>query len=289
LDEVRIRSSPVPSIAQFLSARQIRPDVEAAALLFDMNPQVALRGGFSENDRIRFIRPQADPEIAKALSDGFLYKVHYDQRLRTSLLQLGEAIQHSRGAASRSPAAKESLGCISSAADDLEEVLNHVKDRDHPLNHAVLSQLEGDADILGSFLARIATPGTAASPEDRKSVCLLASDLKVKREHFSGTRDATSDTLVPWPMVKVVVNTKDATTGSLVKLLTVHYVAVALQKSAYRIHEFAQLSSPSEQLLPEADYLFWATKGQDPTLLGPRELQVRDTGSPVSIDLAIKK
>jgi hypothetical protein len=120
------------------------------------------------------------------------------------------------------------------------------------------------------------------------TICLLAKDLQLKRERFPDARGSTSGNLLPWPMVRVIVNTRDAVSGNPVRLLTVHCVPVALERSAYHGQEFASLSSPSEQLLPEADYVFWATKGQELVVLGRREVSIRNTGGPVSIDLAVK-
>lgn len=287
-DEVSV-SSPVPSIANLLSTQKIHMDSEAVALLFDLNPQVSPQGGFYGQDRIRFIRIEPAPESAKALSEGFLYKIHYDQELRHSLLQSGEGIKRAAGAALGSPASNGSRSCISSAANDLEQILGHVKDRDQPLNHAMLSQVGGDADLLQKLLERITGAGATVPPDDARTICLLADDLKLKSERFPDTRGGGPDTLVPWPMVRVIVNTKDAVTGKLVPLLTVHCKPVALERSAYHGQEFANLSSPSEQLLPEADYVFWATQGQEPAVLGRREVPIRNTGGPVSVDLAVKR
>jgi hypothetical protein len=287
-DEVRV-PSPAPSVADLLSMWKIHPDFEAVALLYDMNPQVALQGGFYGQERIHFIRIEPAPELAKAFSEGFLYKIHYDEQLMRSLLQSGEAIKRVAAGALSGPVSIETRSCISSAADDFGQILDHLNDGDQPLNHAMLSQVRGDADVLLKFLEQLATPGATVPPADMGTICLLAKDLQLKRERFPDTRGSTSGTFVPWPMVRVVVNTRDAVSGNPVRLLTIHSVPVALERSAYRGQEFANLSSPSEQLLPEADYVFWATKGQEPAVLGRREISIRNTRGSVSIDLAIKQ
>jgi hypothetical protein len=286
-DEVSV-PSPAPSVAALLTQWKIHPDFEAVALLFDMNPQVALQGGFYGQVRIRFIRIEPAPELAKAFSDGFFYKIHYDEELRHSLLQSGRAIQKLAAAALSSSVSDETRSCISAAEDDFGQILDHLKDGDQPLNHAMLSQVRGDADILLQFLERMTTPGATAPHADMGTICLLAKDLQLKRERFPDARGSTSGNLLPWPMVRVIVNTRDAVSGNPVRLLTVHCVPVALERSAYHGQEFASLSSPSEQLLPEADYVFWATKGQELVVLGRREVSIRNTGGPVSIDLAVK-
>jgi hypothetical protein len=286
-EEVRV-SSAHPSVAGLLSGAKILPDFEAAALLFDMNPQLTISGGFHEQDRIRVIRIEETPELAKALSEGFFYKIHYDQELIDSLLQSNDTIQKMKTAASSSPASSDLKSCVSSAADDFEQIANHMKDGDQPLNHAMLSQVRGDGDLLLKSLDRITARGSPTTEADTATVCLVANDLQLKSERFLDARGSTQTTLSPWPMVRVIVNTKDAISGKPVSLLTIHCVPVALEGNVSQSQEFDGLSSPSERLLPEADYVFWATKGQEDAVLGRRVISVRNTGGPVAIDLGIK-
>lgn len=285
--EVQVPPSP-PTVEGLLSGSKILPDSQAAALLFDLNPQLTISGDLHEQDRIRMIRIDGTPESAKALSEGFLYRIRYDQELIDSLLQSNDSIQSMKIAVSGGRASSDFKGCVASAADDFEQIANHMKDGDQPLNHAMLSQLRGDRDLLLRFAERITTTGFTTNVADTATVCLVAKDLQLKSERFLDARGSVHTKLSPWPMVKVIVNTKDAGNGKPVSLLTIHYVAVALEGNASQTQEFDRLSSPSERLLPEADYVFWATKGQENAVLGRRTISVRNTGGPVSIDIGIK-
>jgi hypothetical protein len=105
--------------------------------------------------------------------------------------------------------------------------------------------------------------GYSALQNNRNLGRRIASDLEIKLRGFE--RQRGEGVLQAWPEARVLTSTIDSITGKLAQMWRVHYVAEALVDVPTQEHQLSELSSPAEARLPEADYVFWATKAADAT------------------------
>ncbi|HET6175620.1 MAG TPA: hypothetical protein VFE61_01730 [Candidatus Sulfotelmatobacter sp.] len=269
---------PVPadvkSIRELLVSNHINFDSDAVGLLFALNPD--LGDVLSPGDKIRFIQVLATQETAKAISDGFVLKIYYDDSIIRNLVAAREKILDLAADFSRLPPERfesgtvrqKSMDCITGISHDFKEVANVLEYRDQPTNHEALSQLRGDVQLVVRTLEPTLTGNQRVTAVDQATMCEVANDLRIKREGFEGTRGPS---LLRFPRAHLLVNTYDSVTHNPVTKLRIHFVAAALQNDPLQEQTFSALS-PVDVPLPEADYVFWVTKDGDTTPISGRTL-----------------
>jgi hypothetical protein len=235
------------------------------ALMYALNPD--LRDPLQASANVRIIQIPVTPEITKALSDGFLFKIYYDDRIMKELISSRERLRAlSDGISALAPERyadpslrQTAVNCMSSVSRDFDQIANHLEDRDQPTNHEMLLQVRDEVELVLRTLSWMTTGnGTLAAP-DRDTICAVANDLQIKQRGFDNTRRDTS-AFLKWPEAHVIVNTFDSVTQKPVSKLTIHYAPEALQHDPTWTKQFPALTSPTESMLPEADYVFWATE-----------------------------
>jgi hypothetical protein len=143
----------------------------------------------------------------------------------------------------------------------------------------VLTQLNGTAAVMVTILQSLDGTHPQLSKVDQHTVTLVAKDLKLKMSNVNELRGLPApEQIARYPQFPVTVKTI-AIGGREESRLTIYYVPQALYgTSQERINtrSFRQLSSPSKQELPEADYYLWATRGVERTPVTPiKDLSVR--------------
>lgn len=286
----------VTSVRDLLFAFHVYADSDAIGLIYALNPDLTDSRALRPDEKIRIVQIGLTPEMEKALADGFMLKIHYEEGLINTLLSSREAVRKLTASAStlsgerfaEASLMRTTLDCVSSVSDDFAQIANHLEDRDQATNHEMLSQVRGDIELLSETLGRTTAPTVLVTSVTSRRICSIAKDLQIKREGFQDTRSATSP-ILPWPVVRVVVNTKDASTGKPVSMLRIHYVPVALEGVEGQEQKFQTLSSPSERQIPEGDYVFWATMDQETKILGRVEISIRKTEDSKPLDIAVRR
>ena len=288
----------IRSVQDLLLDSQVYADSDSIGLMLALNPD--LREPLEPGSQVRVLQIPRTPEITKALSEGFLFKVTYDARIIRDIVSSRESLRRLTQAASAltperfadsalRPAASD---CVSSISGDFDQIANHLEDREQPTNHEVLSQVRGEVDLLKLTLSRVTQETATVTPADKNVICAVAKDLRVKQEGFENTRGSQS-TLLKWPQARVLVNTIDAVTHQPVPNLTVYYAPIALEDDARFTQPFAGLSSPAESPpLAEGDYVFWVAKDIGRSPLSTRKpVQVRKTedSKPLIVDILVKR
>lgn len=258
----------VNSVEGLLSFLHFVSNSDALGLLYDSNPDLADVQAFKPGIRVRVLQIESTSENTRALAEGFQWKIRYDNQLITSIVAMRGKIQNLSASAASTLSGnvstdaivtREGLACVSDVSKSFDRIVDHLEDRDQPMSHEMLSQVHADAMFL---LQELTTLSTAPPPDSFKEnvgrVCKVSKDLEVKLKGFE--RQRSEGSLPAWPEARVLTNTIDPGTGKLVQMWQVHYVAQALQDFPMQEHQLSVFSSPAEVRLPEADYVFWATK-----------------------------
>jgi hypothetical protein len=290
-------SDGVNSVEDVLMARHICADADALGLIYAANPDLRDARALKAGETIRVPEIEAIPEAQHAISDGYAFKIYYDDRIIRELISLrrnlAEALENiskaTPDALARSGFDRATLKCTASIRDDFGQIADHLEDRDQPTNHEILTQLRGEVKFVRGALSRADAVISAA---DQIRICAVAKDLTLKQASFNSERGPAATFQRP-PMVLVRVNTyTEAAPHKLADMLRVHYAPEALQNDPSEVRPFPGLSSPTESQVPEADYVFWVTRDGDPSLLSKRVLlSVRRTESsqPLILDILVKQ
>jgi len=310
LDEVE-RATPQPplrfttitvppgigSIRELLLRSHLYPDSDAIGLMYALNPD--LRDPLQPGTNVRNIQIALTPEAAKALSDGFLFKIYYDDKIiaaltssRGKVLKLTAAISSLAPERFAEPSLRQTtLDCVSSISADFDRIADFLEDRHQPTNHEMLSQVLGDVELLLRSLGRITTEAGTVTADDKNATCVVANDLKIKEQGFEGATMGTS-TFLRWPEAHVLVNTVDSVTHRPLSMLTIQYAPAALQNDLTWVKSVFAPSSPTELELPEADYVFWVTKdggGSPASNRMPASVRKTQDSKPVIVGIFVKQ
>jgi hypothetical protein len=287
------RPAAVSSLSDLLLSLKIFPDSDAAALIDALNPGSDLRA-LASLESIRVLRVAPRTDAATALSEGYLYRVHYDDHLISWLIHEREPFSKLTSNASSLPLARfadsglqsQTLACISHGQYFFAQILDHLEDRIQPLNHEMLLQLEADIKLSSQTFERIGSSNSLVSPEDSSTLCKIAQDLSIKQKGFEMTR-ASDSGFLSWPQVKILASTVDPATGRLVQLWTIHWAAEQLQDDPEQDHQLSVLTSTAQLQLPEADYVFWATKGASASGRRPVSVRVTTDSKPLEVQIPV--
>ena len=288
----------VTSVQDLLSSLHFYVNSDVLGLMYDLNPDLGDTQAVKPGIRIRVLQIVSLPESARAFSEGFQWKISYDKQLISSILTMrgnirklgvSSASNLSFNVPAEAASRQKALTCVSDASRNFDRIEDHLEDRDQPMNHEMLSQVRADAELLSQILARMSgSPQGAAGEEDVIRVCTISKDLAIKLTGFQGARGES--TLPPWPQARVLTNTIDSATGKLVQMWQVHYVGQALQNVPLQEHQLPVFSSPAELKLPEADYVFWATKTGNGSASSDRltvSVRVSESSKPMQVDIPV--
>lgn len=294
-----VKISPdIKSVQDLLTAHRIYPDSGAVGLIYALNPDLRDVYALTAGQDLRI--PEIEPARGTDLPDGSAFKIHYDERLIHEIAAVRPSFSELLSAASTLTAKKAAdvsaaeamIECVYTAFSSFSRIADHLQRGDQPTDHEMLLQVIDDINDLSQTVLRVAAPTTPATAADSTLICSVAKDLETKRLGFNEIKSDTP-VLLRWPEALVVVNTYDSATHSPVSRLKVHYALEALQGVPDRDHVFSQHGSPAESplALPEADYVFWATKeGSQVAVSDHVRVSVRkvEGAKPVAVDLLVR-
>ena len=194
-------------------------------------------------------------------------------------------------------AREEVVGSIENIIRSLDFMRRDVSARKVTLSDEILSQLNGDAELLISTLDGLERSRPRLDASGRKRIANIDSDVTLKMSRFDEIRGPEDATPRRFPEVRIVVRAL-LSDGRLESNLRVYYVGevfydTPLEKE-YR-KSFDRLTSPSEPTyreLPEADYRVWAGRGANPTPVSEvKSLRVlrRSAAQETVVDLLVIK
>jgi hypothetical protein len=267
------------TIHALLTARGIRPDVESFALVYEINPELETLDDLPSGGALTLpkfsprtgVKQQIAAGCRAALTVDAKLKEEFDATVR-SLPAL--AAKFRAGAADR-PTSES----VNNIVDTLEFIrLGILRRNGRPLSREAMEQLNAEASLLRSILLR--PPATGGSLQ----VAAIERDIGVKKSRL--VQIAAGAPPDAWPRVRVVVQTlRD---GAPVPNLRVYYVPEALLGTRERLRSFDTLSTPTTRMLPEADYVVWAsTEADAKPVSNEHRLEVR-RGQDIRVDLTVR-
>jgi hypothetical protein len=290
-------SPDIHSIRELLVRRHLDPDSGAIGLMYALNPDLSDPPRPGAN--VLMIEIQATAEAEKAISDGFLFKIHYDDKIIADLISSREDLRLMAGTFSALPPERfadsslrdATLNCISSISGDFDKIADYLADRDQPTNHEMLSQARDEVQLVLRALSQTTTNNVTVAAADKNTICAVANDLQIKKQFFEASEMAGESTLSSNPQADVLVNTFDSVTHQPVPMLTICYAPEALQNDPNWVKQFPNPSSPTEWRLPVADYVFWAIKFGDASPVSDRKpVPVRQTeeSKPMTVGIVVR-
>ena len=270
LTTTRIIVGANDTIADLLRRNGIFPNSDAMGIVYSLNPDLTQLSPLPEKVSIVLPNLKQTEEVNKALKEGFLASLTMDQKLKDDLTATWKSLQPlvmqvSALGAERFSQPEDSAKVVSAlenTTESLHDMTIVLRENNRPLSHEILSQTYNDAKVLLAIAQQLAQPNQKLSREDQERILLIASDMDLKVRNLNEAR-GPNDSPPRWRDIRVIVDVFQD--QKPVPSLRVYYVPEALAGISDFIQQFSTLTSPAEQVLPEADYLIWATKENDTT------------------------
>jgi hypothetical protein len=274
-----------------LRKNRIVPNGDALGLIYDLNPSIY---------DLSSVQPGKIPvpaivgaDTLTANASKFLFEIRTDAALKDELLASIELIQSLTkklqdvndsyfGTPQTTASIKEETRTLS---DSLDDIASAISEKFIPFPHEVVMQLHFEVQVLQDILKSMLAGPMSVDSLIQTRLSALSDDFDIKKRAFGETRGDS----IParWPSVSVVVKT--AKKGHVeVQDYRIHYVPPALKDVPESEKKFGQLSSPTKAVLPEANYIIWATSPEDSKQVSDDlVIKVRDDGSDQSYELRI--
>jgi hypothetical protein len=251
------------TIQELLRTNHIAPDVEAFTVVYQLNPSVTTLSDLNLS-QIRLPIVRGGPELVTLFGAGYIVALTVDSTTKAAFSQNVERLNGFVQDSSRLSAARfEDPSKASAAVVSLRLIsdrLNRINERvvqryGRAIPSEVLRQLNGDARHLGDVLVSQQQIG----PDGYAFIEAVRKDVEVKAQPF--VEAAAGEAPSRWPEVSVKVTTVRG--NHEISGLRILYVPEALSRYRDEFRSFGALTSPTKQVLPEADYCFWAIHDLD--------------------------
>jgi hypothetical protein len=258
------------TISGLLRRNGIFPNSDAMGVVYSLNPDLTQLSPLPEKLSIVLPGLKRTDEVNKALKEDFLASLTMDQKLKDDLIATWKSLQPlvmqiSAFGAERFSQAEDKdrvTTALQNTTESLHDMTIVLRENNRPLSHEILSQTYNDAAVLLSIVQQAAQPGQKLGPEDQNRIFLIASDMELKVRNLNEAR-GPNDSPPRWRDTRVIVDVLE--NQKPVPGLRVYYVPEALEGQSVFVRQFSVLSSPAEQVLPEADYMIWAANENDTT------------------------
>jgi hypothetical protein len=256
LEKITLKSQA--SIDALLKSRRLAANNDTYSLIYELNSDLV------SLDRLRPGRVIVMPKIVSGCR-GIEFSLELDPALRAVVVSLRDQVEIAlkyasdldASAVGSEQAQSELLQSLNQIRDTVGDFGIVVRDSDLPLSHSILRQLVAETSYISSVFS--AAPNQI-SDDQRLRILQIRDDMILKRSNLNERRDLAGRPM-RWLDTLVKVNTFRAQgTREPVSNLRVCWVPEALFGIQEAEHPFPRVSSPTEEVLPEADYLFWAAK-----------------------------
>jgi hypothetical protein len=269
------------TIQDLLLHNGIEPDVEALTLVYELNPQARKLSALTSGDTL--LIPAAEGPLntrpATIIVDGDLKESlsHRVEHLKASYAQAQTSIAGGSGTIVRE---------LEETIQTLDFIrLSILRRNGRPISRETLSQLDREALLLDTTLERVSA-NHVYDATVVKAIKAVVMDVNIKAGAY--TQIAAGKTPDRWPECRVIVRT--AKRDGPVQNLRIYYVPEALRNDPGSYRPFDRLSTPTESMLPEADYIIWGAQDPEPTpVTNQHRLEARVTKGDIIVDLTLTK
>ncbi len=292
-ETINVSTESVPvqgkTVHELLKANYIFPDVEAFSVVYALNPGIERLTRLDLPD-LKLPSIRGGPRLEADFSNGDLILLTVDKVLKGQftesvkrLTKLTNDIRKVAVAKFDDPGTRRStINSLALISDRLNKIDQRIIQRyGRPVPAEVLRQLTGEAGLLNTTLGAIVSSQQRVTSAVQGQIEAVKRDVAIKARPFSEV--AAGEAPARWPEVKVLVKTLRE--GREIPNLRIYYVPEALKQNADEFRSFGILSSPSDQVLPEADYCFWAA--HDPSVTEVTNLQCREVRSDQQIEIQL--
>lgn len=283
------------NVRHVLIANAIFPDSDAFGLVYDLNPSLKSINSAGPNSEL--IMPFARSVSRSTLGAGQLVRLVVHSQLKSDVLAKVANLNEQTAAVNtlgieRFANANERRAVLRSLREIIDSsqiIRNVISGKVRPVTEEVLNQFSGELEMVQISLGRVIQSAGLFNDSDLSTLKSVEDDLRIKRRALTDVK-GPSETPTRWRDVRVVVRT--LRNGQPEPNLRVYYVPEALRGRSRHIRSFNTLGSPTERLLPEANYWIWAGKpGQEPegsALSDVKRLELRRTSDASQVvDLSI--
>lgn len=284
-------------IDELLRDRRIRPDGDALALVYLLNP------GLTGVDPLPSGKPLVLPtvpatEVAR-LAPGALVAVSLAPKVKREILgsdfSLGPIVERVNllpaARFAGADAKEEVVGALDEIRGFLDLLNTGITGGRLPLHPEVLQQSLAEARLVKGLLESFVKAGKPLGDSERETIVQISEDMNLKASSFDEMRRG-GDRPRRWRDARVVIRLKGKEDGAPVSGLRVYYVPRALAGRREEVRHFDGMGSELAAQLPEASYLVWAGTAGNPKPLSPQarvDVRRQEGGREVIVDLLVPR
>jgi hypothetical protein len=235
-----------------LRSRGLEPDVDALSLVYEANPQLR-DASIPYSGTLRLPRLQNPKAQGPA-------KIFVESKTKQELAGTAKALAGQVGQLRTVDPPPTWLGEVAEAVHEIARAAVSIESGSVALPRDVLRALLSEAQLLRRLLVDNAASQNL-STSDAALLHALRADLLARQSSYT-QKMAIGNVPKAFPLAPVRVRTLGKTNGADVPRLRIYYVPVALD-GVLPPESFDRLSSPAEDSLPEANYVFWAADATD--------------------------
>lgn len=295
-ESISLVSESVPvngkTIGELLNEAHIFDDVEAIGVVYALNPQIRELNRLNIS-QLRIPKAQEGQNLESAFKEGFVVRLTVDKELKEQfnerVMRLGKLVQDFENLGTKrykEPRTREfTIKSLKNISETLQRINERIIQRaGTPIPTEALKQLSGEAKLLNELLSSLTSSSKPRlGKAEQRQITAIEKDIEIKKRSFKEV--AGLEPPSRWGEVNVIVRTLKR--GREVHGLRIYYVAEALRNQNEEVRSFSKLSSPSDQLLPSASYIFWAVRDSDPQRKPITNEQPRDVYQQAEIQLTV--
>ena len=256
------------SLEKLLRANGVLPDIEALAVVYARNPEV---NSDSFRPGVTMFLPAVNggERLTSVVKDGYLVELTLEKQLKDSFVKNVQAASLSAAELDSLDVALFSdesnrtdfLGRVKRTVELFSNFREVIRNRTLPIGPELIRDLHGEAELLTSLIQRVVKK--EVKPADvATQLTMLEDDLSVRAELFRETKGPGRRPNRNREML-VKVEAFSLADGKELKRVRVYYVPIALKDVADEVREFLELASPTQTVLPEANYFMWVGQPGD--------------------------
>jgi hypothetical protein len=298
LAEQKVTLAPGDNLEKLLISKGIFADGESIGIVYQLNPALdakAIKTGVEVT--VPFVKDKK--QFKEEFDQGGVVALTLDKEKKQEFITvLKELESAATSVAKLQPQQFDSIvekdmftQTTKSIVDKMVNFKIVIKERTRPLNSEILQQMNSEARQMNAILNDIITSKRKVGKNDIETAMLISKDMDIKTNSLTEQK-GIGELPSRWPEVLVTVKTIDVQKRKEVNNMRVYYVPQALWN--YRDSEAKsadRLTSPTNMVLPEADYYIWAGKfDNDTPLTEIKTLEVRKIPGKetIELDLAVK-
>jgi hypothetical protein len=252
------------TINELLRKNNISPDVEALGVVYALNPGIKKLNQANITE-LRIPKVQGGQSLQQLFNQGALVFLTVDKELKKQFSEevkkLNNLTQKVKGLEDQKfsdtntrTSILNTLNSVSSALKGINTRIIQRTGRFVPTE--VIKQLNAQTQLLNININAAISSEKKIGKEELEQINNVEEDVKIKVKTF--TIVASGEPPERYP--EVTVSVKTLKQGKEIPSLRIYYVPKALRNKPQEAGAFGELSSPSNQKLPEANYCFWGAR-----------------------------